>query len=105
MGRLARIIQKIEGYDWEENRDFDVTVISVADDEDGRYEVTVRQLKEKDRNPVETLVNRIRAYSTDKEIIAIVGLRQSEVPYEWHVELVTDRNEGYIPTEEAKEEE
>lgn len=102
MGRLSNIIQKIEGYDWEEGRDFDVTVISVADNEEGRYEVTLRQLKEKDRNPVETLINRLRSYSTDKEIYAIVSLRQSQVPYEWHVELVADKNEGYKPVEKTE---
>lgn len=101
MGRLSKIIQKIEGYDWEEGHDFEV--ISVADDSDGRYEVTLRQMNEKDRNPVETLVNRLRAYSTDKEIFAIVGIKQAEVPYQWHVKLVVDKNDGYVSTEEKEE--
>lgn len=103
MGRLSKIIQKIEGYDWEEGHGFEVTVISVADDADERYEVTLRQMNEKDRNPVETLVNRLRAYSTDKEIFAIAGIKQAEVPYQWHVELVVDKNDGYVSTEDKEE--
>lgn len=101
MGKISKLIQKIEGYEWEEGRDFDIMVISVADEENGRYGVTVRQLNEKDRNPVETLVNRLRSYSTEKEIFAISSLQQSEVPYQWHVGIVIDKNEGYVPTEEA----
>lgn len=101
MGMISKIIQKIEGYDWEEGHDFEV--ISVTDDTDGRYEVTLRQMNEKDRNPVETLINRLRAYSIDKEIFAIVGIKQAEVPYQWHVELVVDKNDGYVSTEEKEE--
>lgn len=105
MGKISKLIQKIEGYDWEESRDFEVTVISVADNENESYEVTVRQLDEKNKNPVETLVNRLRAYSTDKEIFAITGIQQSEVPYQWHVRLVVDKNDNYdnyVSTEEKK---
>ena len=102
MGKISKLIQKIEGYDWE-NQDFEVTTISVADNENGRYEVTLRQLDEKNKNPVETLINRLHAYSTDKEIFVITRIVQSTVLYHWHVELVVDSNDNYVPaTEERK---
>lgn len=103
MGKISKLIQRIEGYDWEESHDFEVTAISLADIEDGRYGVILRQLDEKNKNPVETLVNRLRAYPTDKEIFVITRIAQSTKLYHWHVELVVDSNDNYVPvTEERK---
>lgn len=101
MGMISKIIQRIEGYDWEEHN-FEVQGITEL--EGSAFAVHIKQLNEEDRNPVETLVNKLRSYSSDKNIFAIVSLRQSEVvPYQWHVELVVDKNENYVPIEESKE--
>lgn len=101
MGMISKIVQKIEGYDWEEGRNFDVQGITEL--AEGSFAVQIKQLNEKDRNPVETLVNRLRSYSTDKEIYALQNVSQNDVPYIWDVKIVIDKNEGYVPTEGAKE--
>lgn len=101
MGMISKIIQKIEGYEWVEKHDFEVQGITRL--EEGSLAVHIKQLNEKDHNPVQTLVDRLHSYSSDKEIFAIVSLKQSEVPYQWQVEIVVDKNEGYVPVEEGKE--
>lgn len=105
MGMISKIIQKIEGYEWEEKHDFEVQGITRLEEGflAGSFAIHIKQLNEKDHNPVQTLVDRLRSYSSDEEIFAIVSLKQSEVPYQWQVELVIDKNEGYVSTEGAKE--
>lgn len=101
MGMTSKIVQKIEGYDWEKGRDFDVQGITEL--AEGSFAVHIKQLNEKDRNPVETLVNRLRSYSTDKEIYALQNVSQNDVPFTWNVKIVVDKNEGYVPVEGDKE--
>lgn len=95
---LSNVIRKVEGYDWEEKKPFEVRSAVALDG--GIISLVVKPTADCGVDTVASLVGRLYAYRSDKRKLIITDIKRSEES--WSVDLMEIDNPEYEKKEEAE---